>query len=166
MTRRELEITDKNEILQILEKSKVLHLALVDKGMPYIVPMNYGYEMDENGNLEIYLHGATKGYKLDIIRDNPICCFEIECDVTPFEGKMPCQYGTSYASLIGRGRIEIINTVNDKIKMLSKFMKSQTGKDFEFNEKLVSIVSIMKITVNEYSAKRRPLPATLRGEAE
>lgn len=166
MTRRELEITDRNEIIEMLDKSKVLHLALVDDGMPYIVPMNYGYEMDENGKLVMYLHGATTGYKLDIIRKNPVCCFELECDVTPFEGKVACQYGTAYASLIGRGKIEIVENVDEKISMLSKFMKTQTGKDFAFNERLVSIVSIMKIEVNEYSAKRRPLPAVMRGETE
>ena len=42
MTRRELEVTNPEEILRILDSSRVLHLGLVDDGMPYIVPMNYG----------------------------------------------------------------------------------------------------------------------------
>ena len=45
MTRRELEITDIEEIRGILDRAQVLHLGLVDDGFPYIVPMNYGYEM-------------------------------------------------------------------------------------------------------------------------
>ena len=40
MTRRELEITNQKEIQDILDQSKVLHLGLVDNGMPYIVPTN------------------------------------------------------------------------------------------------------------------------------
>lgn len=160
MTRRELEITELSEMIDILDESKILHLGLVDDGMPYIVPMNYGYEM-EGDTLTIYLHGAAKGYKLDVIRKNPICCFEMECKVAPFEGAVACQYGTTYESLMGRGTIEIVDDVEVKKHAMTVLMKTQTGKDFEFNDKLVSIVSVMKITVNEYTAKRRPLPAAL-----
>ena len=35
---------------------------------------------------------------------------------------------------------------------------TQTGKDFEFNEKLVGVVSIIKVDVLDYTAKRRPAP--------
>ena len=60
MTRRELEVTNPEEILRILDSSRVLHLGLVDDGMPYIVPMNYGYVMEE-GKLTLYLHSAMQG---------------------------------------------------------------------------------------------------------
>lgn len=158
MTRRELEITDPHQILEILEKSKVLHLGLVDDGMPYIVPMNYGYSMAD-GKLTIYLHGASKGYKLDVIRKNPVCCFEMECEVQPFEGKVACQYGTSYYSLMGRGEAVIVEDVEEKIHAMAMLMKSQTGKDFTFNDRLVSIVSVIRIDVSAYTAKHRPAPA-------
>ena len=46
----------------------------------------------------------------------------------------------------------------EKIKALSVLMKTQTGKDFEFNEKLVSIVNVIRIDCDYYTAKHRPLP--------
>lgn len=157
MTRRELEVTDQEQIRKILDDSKILHLGLVDDGMPYIVPMNYGYIMDGE-MLTIYLHGATRGYKMDVIARNPVCCFEMECEVAPFAGKIACQYGTSYYSLMGRGRVVVVEDVEEKKRAMSILMKTQTGKDFEFNEKLVSIVSVMRIDVSEYTAKHRPAP--------
>lgn len=160
MTRRELEVTDQAEILSILDRSKILHLGLVDDGMPYVVPMNYGYTM-EDGKLTLYLHGASKGYKLDVMRKNPTCCFELECGVEPFEGELPCQYGTAYYSLMGRGTAVILQTPQEKMDALTLFMKTQTGKDFEFNERLVSIVSVIRIDVSEYTAKHRPAPPTV-----
>ena len=163
MTRRELEVTDPAQILEILDKCKILHLGLVDDGMPYIVPMNFGFTMEE-GRLTLYMHCAVKGYKLDVIRKNPVCCFEMECDVEAFEGKVACQYGTAYASLMGRGRVEIVEDVPEKIRLMSLFMKSQTGKDFEFNDRLVSVVTLLRVDVNEYTAKRRLLPAVIRME--
>lgn len=157
MTRRELEVTDQKEIIRILDKCKVLHLGLVDGDEPYVVAMNYGYTMEED-NLTLYLHAATAGHKLDLIKANPKVFFEIDCDVIPFEGKVACQYGTSYSSIMGRGRAEIIEDAEEKKQIMSVFMKSQTGQDFTFQDKLVSIVSVIKIQVSEYTAKSRPLP--------
>ena len=44
MTRREREVTDINDILQIINETKILHLGLSDEGWPYVVPMNDGDE--------------------------------------------------------------------------------------------------------------------------
>lgn len=157
MTRREREVTDPKEQKRILDTCKIVHLGLVDKGMPYIVPMNYGYEF-EGDKLVLYMHCGKVGYKLDVIRENPVCCFEMECNVLPFPGDVACQYGTAYESLMGRGKASIIEDVEEIKRDLSIFMKCQTGKDFEFNDKMVSAVYIIKIQVDEYTAKRRPIP--------
>ncbi len=157
MRKREREITDMNEIQSILEHCKFLHLGLSDGDQPYVVPLNFGYIL-ENGRLTFYLHGATEGYKFDVIRRNPKVSFAMECDTIPFEGKVACQYGMSYRSIMGKGQAEIVTDTDEKQFGMSVLMKSQSGKDFTFNEKLVSIVNVIKITVDNYSAKRRPLP--------
>lgn len=161
MRKREREITDIQEIRSILDTCKILHLGLSDEGQPYVVPLNYGYVL-ENDALTFYLHGATEGYKYDVIRKNPKVSFAMECDAVPFEGKVACQYGMSYRSLMGMGTAEIVTDIDEKQHGLSILMKSQTGKYFEFNEKLVSIVNVIKITVDNYSAKKRPLPEGLQ----
>ena len=157
MTRREFEVTDPAVIRHILDESKYLHLGLVDDGMPYVVPMSYGYKM-EDGKLTLYLHSASKGYKLDVIAKNPTCCFEMDCGVEPFVGKIPCQYGITYYSLMGRGKAVMVEDVKEKEAAMTLLMKTQTGKDFTFNERLVSIVRVIRIDVTDYTAKHRPLP--------
>ena len=156
ITRREREVTDPVRIREILDKSKVAHIGMVDGDEPYVVPMNYGYTM-EDGKLTVYLHGALWGRKLDIIRVNPKVFFTLECDVVPFDGAIACRYGTTYASVMGRGTAEILEDVEEKKKGLSVLMKTQTGKDFTFEDKMVSIVSVIKIDVAEYTAKERPM---------
>ena len=157
ITRRELEVTDAVEIKNILEKSKVVHIAMIDDGEPYMVPMNYGYTMVD-GKLSLYVHGATKGRKLDVMRKNPNVFVELDCDIEPFEGEVACQYGMAYASLMGKGKATIIEDSKEKEEALSILMKTQTGKDFTFNEKLVSIVAVIRIDIEEYTAKRREVP--------
>ncbi len=157
MTRRERQVTDIDEIIKILDESKVVHLGMVDGDEPYVVPMNYGYIM-EDGKLTIYLHGAKRGRKLDLIRKNPKVFFEMCCDIEPFEGEVACKYGITYASVMGRGIAEIVEDVEEKKFALSALMKTQTGKDFKFEDKMTTIVSIIKITTLEYTAKHRPGP--------
>lgn len=161
ITKREREVTDINEIKEILDKSMIVHIGMIDGDEPYVVPMNYGYTL-EDGELCIYLHGATVGRKIDIIRANPKVFFEMECDVEPFEGKVACQYGTTYASVMGRGTAEVLTDVDEKIDGLTKFMKTQTGKNFTFDEKMVSIVSVIKITAKDFTAKKRPKPMGIK----
>ena len=161
MTKRELQIIDEDRIRAILDTAKVLHLGMCVDNEPYVVPMNYGYVM-ENGRLVLYLHSAMQGKKLDMIRANSRVFFELDCDRIPFEGEKPCQYGLSYSSVMGRGEARIISEVEEKMKALTLLMKTQTGKDFEFNEKLVSIVAVIRIDVAEFTAKHRPIPEKLR----
>ena len=133
MTRREREVTDINDILQIINETKILHLGLSDEGWPYVVPMNYGYE---------YVDGKLT-----------------------FEGKVACQYGMAYRSVMGRGYGTLVADVEEKEKALSLLMKQQTGKDFTFDEKLVSIVNVIRIDVKEFTAKERKLPAAMQQDS-
>ena len=156
ITRREREVTDPAQIREILDKSMIAHIGMVDGDEPYVVPMNYGYTM-EDGKLTIYLHGAKWGRKLDVIRANPKVFFCAHCDVVPFEGDIACRYGTTYSSIMGRGTAEILEDPAQKATGLSVLMKTQTGKDFTFDDKMVSIVSVIKIDIDEFTAKSRPM---------
>ena len=161
MTKRELQITDPQQILAILDTAKVVRLGLAVDNEPYVVPMNYGYVM-EDGKLTMYLHSAVRGKKLDMVQANPKVFFEMDCDLKPFEGNLPCQYGLSYSSIMGRGTACLVEDVEEKKKAMSILMKTQTGKDFSFEDRLVSIVTVIRVDVAEYTAKHRPLPEIMR----
>ena len=161
MTKREFKITDQEQILHILDTAKIVHVGLAVDNEPYVIPMNYGYTYEE-GKLVLYLHSAVKGKKLDMIHANPKVFFSIDCDRMPFEGRVPCQYGLVYSSIMGRGTAVIVEDVEEKKQAMSILMKTQTGKDFTFEDRLVSIVAVIRIDVTEYTAKHRPLPEAMR----
>jgi nitroimidazol reductase NimA-like FMN-containing flavoprotein (pyridoxamine 5'-phosphate oxidase superfamily) len=157
LTKRERQVTDEAQITRILDTAKVLNLGLSVNDEPYVVPMNYGYTM-KDGKLTLYLHSAVKGKKLDMIQANPKVFFSMDCDRMPFEGRVPCQYGLVYSSIMGRGTATLVEDVEEKKQAMTLLMKTQTGKDFTFEDRLVTIVSVIRIDVAEYTAKHRPLP--------
>ena len=161
LTKRECLVTDPEQIRHILDSGKVLHLGLSVNDEPYVVPMNYGYAL-EDGKLVVYLHSAVRGRKLEMLQANPKVFFSIDCDRMPFEGRVPCQYGMVYSSIMGRGTAAIVEDVEEKKRAMTLLMKTQTGKDFTFEDRLVTIVTVVRIDVAEYTAKHRPLPEAMR----
>ena len=156
MRRKDREVTGTEEIRNIVDKAKILHLGLFDEGYPYIVPLHYGYEYAD-GNLVFFMHCAGEGHKLDLIRANPNVCIELETDVELISGgEAPCRYGSAFASVIGRGRAQIVADGQEKIKGLSLLMKNQTGREFEISAQMAAAVEIIKVAVSDFTAKARP----------
>ena len=63
---------------------------------------------------------------------------------------------------MGKGVARIVDDVEEKKKAMSILMKTQTQKDFTFEDRLVSIVAVIRIDVEAYTAKHRPIPERLR----
>lgn len=156
MRRKDREVTNPEEIKEILEACKVSRIGLMDHGKAYIVPMNHGYSL-EDGRLVLYYHGANEGKKLDLVKEYPQVGFEMDCGHELVEGRLACQHSYHYASIIGNGQARIITNPEEKMKALAVIMKHQTGKDFqefETNPKLEKVVSIIKVEAEEYTCKR------------
>ena len=156
MRRKDREVTNIDDILTIVSKARILHLGLLDDGYPYVVPLHFGYEFAED-SFVFYMHSAKEGHKLDLIRANPNVCVEVECEVELVSGgDIPCQYGATYASFIGRGHAETVCDEQEKIRGLSLLMKNQTGREFVISNQMVSTVEIVKVVLSEFTAKSKP----------
>jgi len=156
LRRKDKEINSIEEKLEIIAKCKICRLGLSENNHPYIVPLNYGYSFD-NGKLTLYFHSAIEGKKMDIIKKNNNACFEIDCDTKLIEGEAPCDYGYEFKSIIGFGKIIILDTKEEKINGLNYLMKQQTGKDikYDYNEKELNNVIVYKILVDEFTGKQK-----------
>ena len=156
MRRKDKEIIDINEILDIIGKCKYCRLGLSENNTPYIIPLNYGFSYDNN-KLIFYFHSAKEGKKLDIIQKNNNACFEIDCDTRLIEGEKPCDYGYEFKSIIGFGKIIIIETIEGKTKGLNYLMKHQTGKEINYNYKNNELnnVIIFKMEIEELTGKQK-----------
>ena len=157
MRRKDRQITDLEAIRAILDKAKVLHLAMIDGDRPYVVPLNYGYTL-ENGALTLYLHSAREGRKLDVLRQNDRVAFVLETDVSPVSGgDIPCKYGEAYASVMGEGTAVLLDDPVQKIEALQILMKTQTGREFAFTPAMAESVAVIRVNVDSFTAKARPM---------
>ncbi len=155
MRRKDRQITEIESIRAILDKAKVLHLAMIDGARPYVVPMNYGYALAD-GRLTLYLHGAKEGRKLDVLQQNDRVAFVLETDVSPVSGgDIPCKYGEAYASVMGEGTAVLLDDPVQKIEALQILMKTQTGREFAFTPAMAESVAVIRVDVDSFTAKAR-----------
>ena len=79
MRRTDREITDRQELLDVMARCDVCRLALNDEsGYPYVVPLNFGME-ERDGTLYLLFHGAMTGTKYDRMERDPRVTFEMDC---------------------------------------------------------------------------------------
>lgn len=154
MRRADREVTDFNRIIGILDQCKVCRVGLNDAGEVYIVPMNFGYSLEDE-NLTLYFHCAKEGRRMDILKTNSVVGFEMDCNHNLVEGDVACRYSFKYASIIGTGDACFIEDPNEKMKGFHIIMKHQTGLDFEFNEQMVAPVTMFQVKVRNYCCKER-----------
>lgn len=157
MRRKDREVTNIEEIKRILEKCKVCHLAMVDKGLPYVIPLNFGYIIEDN-SLILYFHSAKAGRKIDILKVNNNVCFEMS-----WEGKLghiddPCKSGYPFESVHGFGQVEFVEDVKEKCNILTEIVKYQSNQEFIYTEKQANSVCVFKVVSTDFVGKRKPNP--------
>ena len=153
MRRKDREITDFNEIIEIIKKCDVCRIALNDEDFPYIVPLNFGLDV-QGEQVFFYFHAAMEGKKLDLIAKDNRATFEMDCDhkFILYEERMSCTMG--YASVIGHGTIETVKD-EDKYEALKILMRQYHAEDFKFNTDMMKVTTVLKMTVTDMTGKRR-----------
>ena len=113
----------KENNLSLKEMEKILwgetmgFLGLCSNGIPYVIPMTYGY-----GNGKILLHCALKGKKMEYLRANPNVCFTVGWQSgTIIRHPQGAQCNANHDSVICYGTARIIDDINERCKVLNTF---------------------------------------------
>jgi nitroimidazol reductase NimA-like FMN-containing flavoprotein (pyridoxamine 5'-phosphate oxidase superfamily) len=162
MRRKDREIRDLRELLEVIGGSRVCRLGMADGENPYVVPLNFGYEY-RDGVLWFYFHGAGEGRKIDILKKNNAVCVEVDGGHALVEGEdIACAYGFAFESVIAQGRAEFIEGPAEKIRALNILMRHQTGTDREFNydQGALGGVCVFQVRVSGFTGKRKTLPGS------
>jgi nitroimidazol reductase NimA-like FMN-containing flavoprotein (pyridoxamine 5'-phosphate oxidase superfamily) len=149
LRRKEKEITDIKEIESIIQQSQVCRLALADEGLPYIVPLCFGYK-----NKMLYFHSAKEGQKIDILRRNRQVCFEFDIDARVRSGKTACAWGMGYKSVIGYGTASLVEDPEEKQKALDIIMHQYSEGEFEYSAKNLAEMLVIKVVISAMTGKK------------
>ena len=153
MRRKDREVTDFDEIIAIIKKCDVCRLVLNDGDFPYIVPLNFGLDV-QGDQVYFYFHCASEGTKLDVIAKDNRATFEMDCGhaLVLHEERMYCTM--AYESVIGHGTIEIVPE-EEKLAGLKILMRQYHAEDFKFSTDAIGVTTVFRLKVTDMTGKRR-----------
>ena len=157
MRRKDREVTDPQEIFDILKRCDTVRIAVYGEEYPYIVPVSFGTEMIE-GKVVVYFHCAREGLKVDLIRANPRVC--VEGDI--FIKIEPTDHGitTRYESVIGFGECRFVEDMDEIVHGLKVLTEHYGFYNYPLERcRGIEHLFVGKIVLDEMTGKRNlPIP--------
>jgi uncharacterized protein len=149
LRRAEKEIKAREEMDDVLNRARICNLGLCDGGIPYIVPVNYGYE---DGCL--YIHSAREGRKMDILRVNDRVSFTLYVDEQLVDTGKVCSWGMKYRCVMGTGRASLLTNRPEIENGLRIILNHYSKSEMSFDADMLSTVLIIKIQIDTLTGKK------------
>jgi len=154
--RKDREITDTEEMRQVLKTTKYVTIALCMDDTPYLVALSHGYDQTKNC---LYFHCAPEGKKLIYAKANPQVWGQAVLDYGVTD---ECDY--AYTSVHFSGKLVLIDDLEEKWHAL-KTLVYHTSNTPE--EKLAKVkpeklqrTTMGRIDIAYMSGKKHQAPAT------
>ncbi len=151
MRRKEKEITDNREILDIIKKGRFTSISMSKQNEPYIITLSYGYDQAKHA---FYFHCAKDGQKIELINSNPQVCGTIIEDNGYDE-----ECVQKFRSIVYRGTITIITEIEEKkhgFEILINHLEknpSETKKKLLTSEEEYIKPAILRLDITELTCK-------------
>lgn len=157
MRRNDREVTDWNEIIGIVQRCELCHIAFHGEEYPYVVPLNFGFETHDK-QLFLYFHGAAEGRKHELLRKNPKVAFVMEYmqGISGPENGIACRCSAFYESVMGEGTLEYIHG-EEKVAALRCLMRHYTANSPappHFDSAVLQKTAVLRLAVHSLTAKR------------
>ena len=152
MRRTDREVKEPAAITAIMERCKVVRLAINTDGAPYILPLNFGMEPDGE---TLYIHGAAEGEKYSYMERDPRVGFEMDCMLGVDMDEVHRECSTRYESVVGWGIAEEIIEADEKRHALKRMMAQYHREDFSFSEGPLPRTRVFRIRVQQRTGKSR-----------
>ena len=149
MRRRDKKIEEFEDIENILREATVCRIGMCKDGSPYVVPVCFGYKKGA-----IYVHSASEGRKIDILKNNNRICFEAETDVEVLPSASVCKWSMRYRCVIGFGRAFFLENEEEKREAMDVIIEKYSGNRKGENYKKLENVAVIKIVIDSISGKR------------
>lgn len=152
MRRKDKEIVEQKVMVSIIEKAIICRVGMCWQDEPYVIPMNFGYR-----NHYIFLHSASEGRKLDILRNNNKVCIEFDVDVEMLQSQEVCKTSMKYKSILIFGTAVILKDVAEKKRALDIIIHHYDNHNFpplfHYSEEVMEKVIMIKVKVEKMTGK-------------
>src|ERR1700690_2227657 len=150
-------VYDREAVYRILDEAFLCHVGFIVEGQPFVIPTSYG----RDGDL-LYVHGSAASRMLrNLDQGLPVCVA-----VTLLDGLVLARsvfnHSMNYRSVVLLGTAALVDDPAEKLaalRALSEHIIPQRWDDSrQPNEKELKATSVLRLPIDEFSAKVRVGP--------
>jgi uncharacterized protein len=150
-------VYDREAAYRILDEGFLCHVGFVADGQPFVIPTSYGRK-----DASLYIHGSAASRMLRQMKDGvPVCV-----TVTLLDGLVLARsifnHSMNYRSVVVLGKATLVEDAEEKIaalQLLSEHIIPGRWADVrQPNERELKATSVLRVPIEEFSAKVRKGP--------
>jgi len=151
-------VYDRETVYRILDEGFLCHAGFVVDGQPFVIPTSYGRK-----GAYLYIHGSAASRMLRQMKESVPVCIE----VTLLDGLVLARsifnHSMNYRSVVILGKATLVDDPEDKLaalRILSEHILPGRWDDSrQPNERELKATSVLRVPIEEFSAKVRQGPA-------
>jgi nitroimidazol reductase NimA-like FMN-containing flavoprotein (pyridoxamine 5'-phosphate oxidase superfamily) len=152
-------VYDREAVNQILDEAFLCHVGFAVDGQPYVIPTSYGRDKDKD---VLYIHGSAASRMLrNLDQGVPVCI-----TVTLLDGLVLARsvfnHSMNYRSVVILGTATLVDDPAEKVAALralsDHILPNRWDDSRQPNEKELKATSVLRLPINEFSAKVRVGP--------
>jgi uncharacterized protein len=150
-------VYDREAAYRILDEGFLCHVGFVVDGQPFVIPTSYGRKGDS-----LLIHGSAASRMLRQMKDSvPVCI-----TVTLLDGLVLARsifnHSMNYRSVVVLGKAALVDDPAEKIEALrllsEHIIPGRWADSRQPNERELKATSILRVPIEEFSAKVRSGP--------
>jgi nitroimidazol reductase NimA-like FMN-containing flavoprotein (pyridoxamine 5'-phosphate oxidase superfamily) len=150
-------IYDRNTVYRILDEGFICHVGFVVDGQPFVIPTSYGRK-DAN----LYIHGSAASRMLSQMKQGIAVCVTVTLLDGLVLARSVFNHSMNYRSVVILGKATLVEDPEEKLvslRLLSEHIIPGRWDDArQPNERELKATSVLRLAIEEYSAKVRTGP--------
>jgi len=150
-------VYDRAAAYKILDEGFICHVGFVVDGQPFVIPTGYGRVGDN-----LYIHGSAASRMLRRVNEGIAVCVT----VTLLDGLVLARsifnHSMNYRSVVILGTVRAVNDPKEKLEALrllsEHILPGRWVESRQPNEKELKATSVLRLPIEEFSAKVRQGP--------
>jgi len=150
-------VYERDAVNQILDEGLLCHVGFVADGQPFVIPMSYGRDGDV-----LYIHGSPASRMLRNLEQGVPVCITVTLVDGLVLARATFHHSMNYRSAVILGTATLVDDPAEKLSALRAIVEHiiphRWDNSRQPNEKELKATSVLRLPINEFSAKVRVGP--------
>ena len=151
-------VYDREAVYRILDEGFLCHIGFAVDGQPFVIPTSYGRHGDS-----LYIHGSAASRMLRQMKNGITFCITVTLLDGLVLARSVFNHSMNYRSVVILGKATLVDDAEEKLSALrtlsEHILPGRWDDARQPDEKELKATSVLRVPIEEFSAKVRTGPA-------